>query len=93
MVNLYHYLKLRILVIDIDGIKNAMAVPYKDEIYGFKIKLFMKLTTNNQNLILKIKYKMSLIYLYLKMKNLMKLFLKNEIIKTSTGKNIKILYQ
>ena len=53
MENLYHYLKLSNLVIDIDGIKNAMAVPYKDEIYGFKIKTFIEIQDKQSKLDIK----------------------------------------
>ena len=81
------------LVIDIDGIKNAMAVPYKDEIYGFKIKLFIEIQDKQSKLDIKNKLQNSFNLSLSKNEEPDEVIFKNEIIKTSTGKNIKFLYQ
>ncbi len=81
------------LVIDIDGIKNAMAVPYKDEIYGFKIKLFIEINDKQSKLDIKNKIQNVFNLSLSKNEEPDEVIFKNEIIKTSTGKNIKFLYQ
>ncbi len=81
------------LVIDIDGIKNAMAVPYKDEIYGFKIKLFVEIQDKQSKLDIKNKLQNSFNLSLSKNEEPDQVIFKNKILKTSTGKNIKFLYQ
>lgn len=80
-------------VINIDGIKNAMAVPYKDEIYGFKIKLFIEVSSKQQKLDIKNKIQNAFNLSLSKNEEPDQVIFKNKILKTSTGKNIKFLYQ
>ena len=80
-------------MINIDGIKNAMAVPYKDEIYGFKIKLFIEVSSKQQKLDIKNKIQNAFNLSLSKNEEPDQVIFKNKILKTSTGKNIKFLYQ
>ena len=70
-----------------------MAVPYKDEIYGFKIKLFIEINDKQSKLDIKNKIQNVFNLSLSKNEEPDEVIFKNEIIKTSTGKNIKFLYQ
>ena len=81
------------LVLEVEGVKNAMVIPFKDETFGFKIKLFIEINSdkNNEDL----KNKMQLVFNTNLTKNEEpdEIIFKKNIKKTSTGKNIKYLYR
>ena len=80
------------LVLSINGIKNSMAVPVKDEFYGFRIKLFVEIEDGFKEI--DMMNKMNLIFDKFLTKNEIPddIIFKKNIKKTSTGKNIKYLY-
>ena len=80
------------LILSINGIKNSMAVPVKDEFYGFRIKLFVEMEAGFKEI--DIMNKINSIFDRLLTKNEVPddIIFKKNIKKTTTGKNIKYLY-
>ena len=81
------------LVLGVNNVKNAMVIPYKDEIYGFKIRLFVEIKDNIKRY--NVKKEIQLLFNNLLTKNETpdEIIFEKIIKKTSTGKNIKYFYK